>query len=214
MVKPNYRRSLSIHRLEYRRKRNDTVIGFLTNIIGLTHQEIHDRYGNTSFCTPDPLSLFERARREREQKKIKREQNQNKLEKAKKEFNQIIHSPTNYLIKNRGKAKVNLYKGVFPLYSELNTKLEGTGCGVERHSIQKDKKIFKWTIAKKGLAVLKQKGEYNELYICESVIDALSLECLYQKSENNNNKRAYIATCGMLTREQRKHLKKNLRKEI
>ncbi len=195
-------------------KKTDSIIGFLTNIIGLTYQDIRNQYGNAAPSTSTP---FERAQREREQ-------HQNKLEEAKEEFNKIIHSPINYLTENRGirssviesyrgNAKVNLSEGVFPLYLnpvylDLDKNLEVTGCGVKRHSIQKNKKVFKWTIGKKGLAILKQQGGFNELYICESVIDALSLECLYQKyDKKNNNKRAYISTCGTLTKEQRSYLK-------
>ena len=47
---------------------------------------------------------------------------------------------------------------------------------------------------------------FDELFICESPIDALSLETLY-RIHNIGGKRAYISTCGMLSSAQLKNLK-------
>ena len=195
----------------------DSVIGFLLNIVGLTHEEIRERYTDKTFKYTNPTPLINRAERELEDRK----EAQNKLDTAMNIYNRVKHYKTNYLTKNRGidssvveafkgKAKANLCKGAFPLYKDIEKNLKGVISGVMYHfqDIRAGRR-GKIAYGKKGLAVLKQQGNFDELYVCESVIDAMSLECLYKQCySDNNSKRAYISTCGMPSRAQKEDLKR------
>lgn len=105
--------------------------------------------------------------------------------------------------------KTNPYGAIFPLWAGVDKNLKGIFSSFAKYNSAKDKyhpNQKRCKGAPKGLSVLKQVGDFDELFICESPIDALSLETLY-RAHNIEGKRAYISTCGMLSSAQLQNLK-------
>ena len=105
----------------------------------------------------------------------------------------------------KAQAKNNRNSAIFPLFLEVDTSLEGEFSSFIEYNSEGH-------YAKgqpRGLSVLKMEGDFSYVYICESPIDALSLEVLHRKHKIEG-KRAYMSTCGYISNLQLENLKKLL----
>lgn len=113
-----------------------------------------------------------------------------------------------YLRYGKYRAYTNPYVAVFPFFKDLSHKLHGEFHGMIAYYNRKIRKDYRFKITglPKELVVLRREGEIDKVCICESPIDALSLECLHRRKNTPGN-RAYIATCGTPSKHQLERLK-------
>ena len=114
--------------------------------------------------------------------------------------NEIINQYINLKGLKAPQPRTNAYGLYCPLIINLNTNLDGDFTGMSKHNAPTsfDKYKQRCLGIPKGFLILKKNNDFKKIYICESPIDALSLEQLYIHHGDLIN-RAYIVTCGTLS---------------